>query len=550
LLATRRATGVGRRVHFETVFAARRSAVDERAVGLVALARTTVVADWSARLAVRTQVFGARCRAAVDHCLLRVAAHRTAFTFGRVQVRGVIALWARTQHGAAVWFRRLHRRFARAAVVADLTTRFAVWADVLRARLARTIVRFRAAHRAALAFRRVDVRVGRALWQRTAHGGALVVIRVVARAAVVADLTARFAVRAQVLRAKNCVAVDFLLARWAAVSWFGHNRVAFFAHWFRTANIGAVWFLFLARWTAVSWFGHNRVAFFAHWFRAENIGARVGFALALPLWARRREALFRRVDAFLAWFALDIARRFDVVVARTTSVADLTTRFAVRAQVLGARRSAAVWLARRAAVARQCGRLESLLAQWRSTAHVVARVRLFLLARWAALARHSHQLVAFCAQRLRAANIVAVWFLFLARWAAVAWLSDCGVAFFAQWLRAANVGAWVGLALALPLRARGGEALFRRVDAFLAWFALDVTLANAVVVADVFATVAHTRGVAAVRVAHFGAVAFVRARTIGRRLHCWARQVGTRLYTVVFARTSCTAVEIRVTAFL
>jgi len=515
LLATRRATGVGRRVHFETVFAARRSAVDERAVGFVALARTTVVADWSARLAVRTQVFGARCRAAVDHCLLRVAAHRTAFTFGRVQVRGVIALWARTQHGAAVWFRRLHRRFARAAVVADLTTRFAVRADVLRARLTRTIVRFRAAHRATLAFRRVDVRVGRALWQRTAHGGALVVIRVVARAAVVADLTARFAVRAQVLRAKSCGAVDFLLARWAAVSWFGHNRVAFFAHWFRAANIGA----------------------------------RVGFALALPLRARRGEALFRRVDAFLAWFALDVARRFDVVVARTASVADLTTRFAVRAQVFGARRSAAVWLARRAAVAWQRGRLESLLAQWRSTAHVVARVRLFLLARWAALARHSHQLVAFSAQRLRAANIVAVWFLFLARWTAVAWLSDCGVAFFAHWCRATNVGARVGLALALPLRARRGEALFRRVDAFLAWFALDVTLANAIVVADVFATVAHTRAVAAVRVAHFGAVAFVRARTIGRRLHCWAQQVGTRLYTV-FARTSCTAVEIRITAFL
>jgi len=347
LLATRRATGVGRRVQFETVFAARRGAVDERTVGFVALARTTVVADLAARLAVRTQVFWARCRAAVDH-FLRVAAHRTALAFGRVQVRGVIALWARAQHGAAVWFWWLHRRFARAAVVADLTTRLAVRADVFRARLTHTIVGFRAAHRAALAFWRVDVRVGRALWQRTAHGGALVVIRVVARAAVVANLTARFAVRAQVLRAKSCGAVDFLLARWAAVSWFGHSRVAFFA----------------------------------------------------------------------------------------------------------------------------------------------------------------------------------------------------------QWSSAANVGARVGLALALPLWARGGEALFRRVDAFLAWFALDVTLANAVVVADVFATVAHTRGVAAVRVAHFGAVAFVRARTIGRRLHCWARQVGTRLYTVVFARTSCTAVEIRVTAFL
>ena len=74
---------------------------------------------------------------------------------------------------------------------------------------------------------------------------------------------------------------------------------------------------------------------------AQRFGTRhsraVGFAAvaALPLRARQREAFFRRVDAFLAWRTVDIALA-DFLCARTTSVADLTTRFTVFAQIIGA----------------------------------------------------------------------------------------------------------------------------------------------------------------------------------------------------------------------
>ena len=74
---------------------------------------------------------------------------------------------------------------------------------------------------------------------------------------------------------------------------------------------------------------------------AQRFGTRhsraVGFGAvaALPLRARRREALFWRVDALLAWCTVDVALA-DFLCARTTSVADLTTRFTVFAQIIGA----------------------------------------------------------------------------------------------------------------------------------------------------------------------------------------------------------------------